>query len=69
MDFTSDGVAPAPATNYENTKFGWKAGAGIGYEFESNVGFRAEWERYRVDDARGEKYFVDVYSASVLYRF
>jgi OOP family OmpA-OmpF porin len=49
--------------------WGWKAGLGVGYEFDSGVGFRAEWEHYRVKDGFDEWMDIDTFTASALYRF
>jgi opacity protein-like surface antigen len=51
------------------TKWGWKAGAGVGYEFESGVAFRAEYNYYRVDTAWGTDVSTQVFSGTALYRF
>jgi OOP family OmpA-OmpF porin len=48
---------------------GYKFGAGVGYEFDSGVAFRGEWERYVLDDAMGGNTNIDAFSASFLYRF
>ena len=66
-----DGIGAVALTDdyAENTDWGWKAGAGVAYEFDSGVGFRAEWEHYRVDDGFGESMDIDTFSGSVLYRF
>ena len=46
-----------------------KAGAGLEYDFTQNVGMRAEVERYRIDDAVGNKGDIDVASLGLLVRF
>lgn len=69
LTFSSPDGAPLPAGEFKEDAFNWKAGAGFAYEFASNVGFRAEWERYRVDVGNGDKYYVDTVMGSVLYRF
>jgi opacity protein-like surface antigen len=71
LSFESDDGAPyPPTTSFRKTRFNWKAGAGVGYEFASNVGLRVEWERYRVDVGTGEdRMYVDTITGSVLYRF
>ncbi len=51
------------------TKWGWKAGGGVGYEFESGVAFRAEYNYYKVDTAWGTKVSTQVFSGTALYRF
>jgi opacity protein-like surface antigen len=68
LTFASDTGAPTPAS-VDKYRFNWKAGAGVGYDFASNVGFRAEWERYRVDIGTGDQMYVDTFTGSVLYRF
>lgn len=51
------------------TKWGWKLGAGVGYEFDSGVAFRAEYNYYKVDTAWGVDVSTQVLSGTVLYRF
>lgn len=53
----------------EETKWGWKLGAGVGYEFDSGVAFRGEYNYYKVDTAWGVKLNTQVLSGTVLYRF
>ena len=53
----------------EDTNWGWKLGAGVGYEFDSGVAFRGEYNYYSVDTAWGEKVNTQVLSGTVLYRF
>jgi OOP family OmpA-OmpF porin len=65
VKYTGVGTIP----NEEDTKWGWKAGAGIGYEFESGVGFRAEYEYFSVDTAVGDEIKTHVISGTALYRF
>jgi opacity protein-like surface antigen len=68
---TSLDVSGIPLTDGSgtNTDWGWKAGLGVGYEFDSGVGFRAEWEHYRVKDGFDEWMDIDSFTASALYRF
>jgi OOP family OmpA-OmpF porin len=47
----------------------YKFGAGLQYKFTESLGIRAEAERYRVDDAVGNKGDVDLYTLGVIYRF
>ena len=47
----------------------YKFGAGLEYDFTRSFGMRAEAERYRIDDAVGNKGDVDLFSAGLLYRF
>lgn len=48
---------------------GVKFGVGFGYDFIESFGMRVEAERYRVDDAVGNRGDIDLLSASFLYRF
>ena len=48
---------------------GYKFGAGVAYEFDSGVAFRAEWEQYHLNDGMDGTMSADVFSGSVLYRF
>jgi OmpA-OmpF porin, OOP family len=56
---------PRPSKRDPNYKFG----AGLQYDFTQAFGLRLEAERYRVDDALGNKGEIDLYSAGLLYRF
>jgi OOP family OmpA-OmpF porin len=58
------------ASEDTETSVGWKAGVGVGYEFESGVAFRAEYNYYSVDTALGGgKVNTQVFSGTALYRF
>lgn len=46
-----------------------KYGGGLQFALTERLGLRAEAERYRIDDAVGNKGDVDLYSAGLLYRF
>ena len=67
--YSGTGAMAGVPDKVEETKVGWKAGGGIGYEFESGVGFRAEYEYYNTDTALDEKVETHVVSGSFLYRF
>ena len=47
----------------------YKYGVGAQYQVNRAVGLRAEAERYRIDDAVGNKGDIDLYSLGVVYRF
>jgi OOP family OmpA-OmpF porin len=47
----------------------YKFGFGAEYDFNRFVGMRLEGERYRVDDAVGNKGDVDLYSAGLVFKF
>jgi OmpA-OmpF porin, OOP family len=69
-NFTSTGAVAVPtnpnpsknATNYE-------AGVGVQYDFTESLGMRVEAERYRIDDAVGNKGDINMYSLGLIYRF
>src|SRR5580698_501154 len=58
----ADPSANRSATNY-------KYGFGLEYDFTEHFGTRLEAERYRVDDAVGNRGEIDMVSLGVLYRF
>ena len=47
----------------------YKVGAGLQYDFTRSLGVRAEWERYRVDDAVGNSGHIDLLSVGLVYIF
>lgn len=47
----------------------YKVGVGAQYDFTKSFGMRAEAERYRIDDAVGNKGDIDLISLGVVYRF
>jgi OOP family OmpA-OmpF porin len=58
-------LRPNPSKRDTNYKFG----AGLQYDFTDSLGMRLEAERYRVNDAVGNKGDVDLVSVGVVYRF
>jgi OOP family OmpA-OmpF porin len=56
---------PSPSKSAANYKFG----AGAEYDFTRAVGIRIEAERYRIDDAVGNKGDIDLYSVGLVYKF
>jgi len=56
---------PSPSKDSANYKFG----LGVQYDFTESLGMRVEAERYRIDDAIGNKGDVDMYSLGLVYRF
>jgi len=56
---------PSPRRWAANYKFGF----GAQYDFTRFVGMRLEAERYRIDDAVGNKGDIDLYSAGVIFKF
>jgi OmpA-OmpF porin, OOP family len=58
-------IDPSPKKWSANYKFGF----GAEYDFNRFVGMRLEGERYRVDDAVGNKGDIDLYSAGIVFKF
>lgn len=56
---------PNPSERSTNVKFG----AGLQYDFTKSFGMRAEVERYRINDAVGNKGDIDLVSLGILVRF
>ncbi len=56
---------PSPSKRDTNYKFG----LGIQYDFTQSLGMRFEAERYRINDAVGNKGDVDLVSVGLVYRF
>ena len=68
--FSSTGVVAAPANpNPGKNALKYKAGLGLQYDFTQSFGMRVEAERYRIDDAIGNKGDIDMYSLGLVYRF
>jgi OmpA-OmpF porin, OOP family len=58
-------IDPSPHKWAANYKFGF----GAEYDFTRFIGMRIEAERYRIDDAVGNKGDVDLYSAGLVFKF
>ena len=56
---------PSPSKRDTNVKFG----AGLQYDFTRSLGMRLEVERYRINDAVGNKGDVDLVSVGLVFRF
>lgn len=56
---------PNPRKHDANIKFG----AGLQYDFTEALGMRVEAERYRINDAVGNKGDIDLFSVGLVYRF
>lgn len=57
--------------NFNPTKsqINYKFGAGLQYDFTESLGMRLEGERYRINDAIGNKGDIDFFSLGLIYRF
>jgi OmpA-OmpF porin, OOP family len=69
VSFRGTGAVKVADPSSTERKTNYKYGAGLQYAFTEAVAMRVEAERYRVDDARGEKGDVDLFSVGLLYRF
>ena len=58
-------LTPSPRKNATNYKFG----VGLQYALTPSLGMRLEAERYRIDDAVGNKGDIDLLSVGLIYRF
>jgi len=58
-------ILPDPKKSGTNYKFG----GGLQYDFTKSFGMRAEVERYRINDAVGNKGDIDLASVGLLFRF
>lgn len=68
--FSSTGLVPVPANaNPGKTELNYKLGAGLQYDFTKSLGMRLEAERYRINDAVGNRGDIDLYSLGLVYRF
>jgi OOP family OmpA-OmpF porin len=47
----------------------YKAGLGVQYDFTQYVGLRGEWERYRINDAVGNRGDIDMLSVGLVFLF
>ena len=62
------GVA-ASAPNPKKSDTNYKYGVGLQYDFTRALSMRGEWERYRVNDAVGNKGDIDMVSVGLVYMF
>lgn len=69
-NFSNTGAVPVPANpnpNKHDTNL--KFGMGLQYDLTESLGIRAEAERYRINDAIGNKGDIDIVSLGLVYRF
>lgn len=67
--FTGNRLAAVTNPNPSERKIGAKAGLGLEYKFSEALAMRAEVERYRINDALGNRGDVDLISLGLIYRF
>ena len=67
--FAASGAVVVPDPKRSDHSSHYKFGVGLQYAITPSWGLRAEAERYRVDDAVGNRGDIDLFSVGVLYRF
>lgn len=68
--FANTGAVAVPTNpNPSKKQTNYKLGLGVQYDFTEALGMRAEVERYRINDAVGNKGGIDLYSLGLVYRF
>lgn len=67
--FTGTGAVNVTNPNPSKSGTNYKLGVGLQYAFTPALGMRAEVERYRVNDAVGNKGHVDLFSVGLIYYF
>ena len=69
-NFSSTGAVAVPTEpNPSKREANYKFGLGLQYNFTESLGMRAEAERYRINDAVGNRGDVDLFSVGLVYRF
>ncbi|NMM37914.1 MAG: OmpA family protein [Glaciimonas sp.] len=63
------GSIPVPNANPSKRDTNYKFGLGLQYAFTDSLAMRAEVERYRINDAIGNKGDIDLVSVGLLYQF
>ena len=67
--FSGTGLVNVSNPNPSKREANYKFGAGFQYDFTESLGMRLEAERYRINDAVGNKGDVDLVSVGLVYRF
>jgi OOP family OmpA-OmpF porin len=67
--FRGTGMVVVNNPNPSERATNWKAGLGLQYAFTPALSIRAELERYRINDAVGNKGDIDMASIGLVYRF
>jgi len=67
--FRGTGMVVVTDPNPSERAANWKAGLGLQYAFTPSLAVRAELERYRINDAVGNKGDIDMASIGLVYRF
>ena len=67
--FSGTGLVTAQNSNPSKSDTNYKLGLGLQHHLTKSLGVRAEAERYRIDDAVGDKGDIDLLSIGLVYRF
>ena len=67
--FTGTGAVSVANPNPSKRDTNYKLGVGVQYAFNDALAMRAEIERYRINDAIGNRGHVDTFSLGLVYRF
>ena len=67
--FAGTGAVRVANPNPSKRDTNYKLGLGLQYDFTQSLGLRAEAERYRINDAVGNKGDIDLFSLGLVYRF
>ena len=68
-NFSSTGLVNRPASTARQNDTGYKFGGGVEYAFTDRLAVRGEVERYRINDAIGNKGDIDMATVGLVYRF
>ncbi len=66
--FTGTGLVTTRNSSTSENDANYKFGVGLQFHFTESLGMRAEAERYRIDDAVGNKGDIDLISVGLIYR-
>jgi len=67
--FSGTGAVTVTNPNPKESEASYKFGLGLQYDFTASLGLRGEWERYRVNDAVGNKGDIDMFTVGLVYIF
>jgi OOP family OmpA-OmpF porin len=67
--FSGTGLVHVVNSSPSKRDTNYKAGMGVQYDFTESLGMRVEAERYRINDAIGNKGDIDLVSVGLVYRF
>jgi OOP family OmpA-OmpF porin len=67
--FAGSGAVTVSNPNPKKSDTNYKYGVGVQYDFTEALGVRGEWERYRINDAVGNKGDIDMLLVGLVYTF